>query len=76
MNYILVNQYLKKILKKIYNFIQHQIKKIIKLIFKREKIRYNSLINQAKILATQGVSINYKELDNVILILKNSNNKN
>ncbi len=61
-------------LKKIYNFIQHQIKKIIKFILKREKIRYNSLINQAKILASQGVSINYQELDNVISILQNSKN--
>lgn len=59
-------------LKKIYNFMQHQKKKIIKFIFKREKFRYNSLIDQARLLASQGVSINYKELDNVISILQNS----
>ena len=51
-----------------------QIKKLIRLIFKRDQFRYIGLIDQARLLESTGVSINYNELENVVSILQNSYN--
>ena len=53
---------------------QIQILKLIRFFFQRDQIMYNSLIDQAQIFSSQGVSVNYKEPDNVISILQNSKN--
>ena len=72
--YIIKPVFKKNPLKKIYNFIQIQVLRLIRFFFHQDQIRYNSLIDQAQILSSQGVLINYKELDNVISILQNSKN--
>lgn len=64
----------KNFLKKIVNFFQIQNKKLIKFIFGREQIRYNSIIDQGKLLKSQGVLVNYEELSEIISILQNSKN--
>lgn len=59
-------------LKRIVNFFQIQKKKIIKFILGRDQIKYNSIIDQAKLLEFQGVLINYEELSEIISILQYS----
>lgn len=63
-------------LKRIINFFQIQKKKLTKFILGREQIRFNSIIDQARSLESQGVIINYKELNIIISILQNSDNNN
>jgi len=53
---------------------QIQILKLIRFFFQGDQIMYNSLIDQAQIFSSQGVSVNYKKPDNVISILQNSKN--
>lgn len=65
---------LKNPIKKIYNFFQNQKKKLIKFYFHREQIIYKSLTDQAQSLESQGVTINYKELNIIISVLQNSDN--
>ena len=62
----------KNTLKRIVNFFQIQKKKIIKFILGRDQIKYNSIIDQAKLLEFQGVLINYEELSEIISILQYS----
>ena len=38
-------------------------------------LEYNSIINQAKLLESQGVLVNYDELSEIIAILQNSKKK-
>lgn len=60
----------------IINFIQLQNRKLIKFILGRDKIKFNSLIDQAKVLERQNIIVNYKELSKITLILQNSKDKN
>ena len=62
-------------LKKTINFFHIKIKKLIKLIFRRDRVRYKSITDQAKVLESQNVIVNYKELSKIILILQHSKNK-
>lgn len=75
---IYINQHIfkKNFLKMIINFIQLQNRKLIKFILGRDKIKFNSLIDQAKVLERQNIIVNYKELSKITLILQNSKDKN
>ena len=62
-------------LKRIVNFFQIQKKKLTKFILGKDQIRFNSIIDKAKALESQGVLVNYEELSKIISILQNSKNK-
>ena len=59
-------------LKRIVSFIQHKIKKLIKFIFKRDQIRYNNLVDQVKLLESEGVLVNHKDLSKINSIIQYS----
>ncbi len=74
-HYISKPVFKKNPLKRIVNFFQIKKKKLTKFFLGRDQIKYNSIINQAKLIETQGVLVNYDELNEIIAILQNSKKK-
>ena len=74
-HYISKPVFKKNPLKRIVNFFQIQKKKLTKFILGRDQIRFNSIIDKAKALESQGVLVNYEELSKIISILQNSKNE-
>ena len=62
-------------LKRIVNFFQIRKKMLTKFILGRDQIRFNSIIDKAKALESQGVLVNYEELNKIISIIQNSKNQ-
>jgi len=76
--FIKKNKSSKKILlRKKINIILQKIKKLIKIIlFSNEIIQKKTLLEQASLLESQGVSVNYNDLENVVSALQCSKNEN
>ena len=63
----------KNFIRKFLNFIPSKLKKLIKSILGLNKTVDNkSIEDQAKVIEAQDISVNYRELSQIILALKNS----